>query len=100
MDERLGLDLGADPTFGALKRVHVGYREHEPWPQDLIARLIAEASPHFACPVLALSGHAFTTLHVRFRGKAVMATSERNGGVGRPFLCYELARLERGSHLA
>src|SRR5262249_17701972 len=42
-DEQLGLDLGADPTYG-IKRVHVGHREHEPWPQDLIARFMAEAS--------------------------------------------------------
>src|SRR5215510_11697163 len=40
----------------AFKRVHVGHREHKPWPQDLITRFIAEASPHFACPLLAISG--------------------------------------------
>jgi integrase len=49
-DEQLGLDLGADPTFG-IKRVHVGHREHEPWPQDLIARFVAEASPYLGFAV-------------------------------------------------
>jgi integrase len=49
-DEQLGLDLGADPTFG-IKRVHVGHHEHEPWPQDLIARFMAEASPRLAFAV-------------------------------------------------
>ena len=37
-DEELELDLGADPTFG-ITRIHVGSREHEPWPQELIDRL-------------------------------------------------------------
>jgi len=46
-DEQLALDLdGADPTHG-IKRVHVGHHEHEPWPQDLIARFMSEASPRF-----------------------------------------------------
>jgi integrase len=43
-DEELALDLGADPTHG-IKRVHVGSREHEPWPQELIGRFMAKASP-------------------------------------------------------
>ena len=49
-DEQLALDLGADPTFG-IKRVHVGHKEHEPWPQDLIARFLSEASLHLAFAV-------------------------------------------------
>jgi hypothetical protein len=50
-DEQLSLDLpGADPTFG-IKRVHVGHREHEPWPQDLIARFMADASPRLGFAV-------------------------------------------------
>jgi integrase len=49
-DEELGLDLGADPTVG-IKRVHVEHSEYEPWPQDLIARFIAEASPRLAFAV-------------------------------------------------
>jgi integrase len=50
-DEQLGLDLpGADPTFG-INRVHVGHREHERWPQDLIARFMAEASPRLGFAV-------------------------------------------------
>ena len=49
-DEQLGLDLGADPTYG-IKRVHVGHHEHEPWPQELIDRFMAEASPHLGFAV-------------------------------------------------
>jgi integrase len=50
-DEQLGLDLpGADPSFG-IKRVHVGHREHEPWPKDLIDRFMAEASPRLGFAV-------------------------------------------------
>jgi integrase len=50
-DEQLGLDLpGADPTYG-IKRVHVSHHEHEPWPQDLIARFMAEASPRLGFAV-------------------------------------------------
>ena len=50
-DEQLGLDLpGADPTHG-IKRVHVGHHEHEPWPKDLIARFMAEASPRLGFAV-------------------------------------------------
>ena len=49
-DEQLGLDLGADPTYG-IKRVHVGHREHEPWPRELIDRFMAEASPRLGFAV-------------------------------------------------
>lgn len=49
-DEQLALDLDADPTFG-IKRVHVTHREHEPWPQDLIDRFMAEASPRLGFAV-------------------------------------------------
>ena len=42
-DEELELDLGGDPTFG-IRRIHVGSREHEPWPQELIDRFMREAS--------------------------------------------------------
>jgi integrase len=50
-DEQLGLDLpGADPTYG-IKRIHVGHHEHEPWPHELIARFVAEASPHLGFAV-------------------------------------------------
>ena len=50
-DEQLGLDLpGADPTHG-IKRVHVEHSEHEPWPQELIARFMSEASPRLAFAV-------------------------------------------------
>jgi integrase len=50
-DEQLNLDLpGADPTHG-IKRAHVGHHEHEPWPQDLIARFMAEASPRLGFAV-------------------------------------------------
>ena len=49
-DEQLGLDLGADPTYG-IKRVHVGHHEHEPWPRELIDRFMAEASPHLGFAV-------------------------------------------------
>ena len=37
-DEELNLQLDADPTYG-MKRVHIGSREHEPWPQELIEDL-------------------------------------------------------------
>ena len=43
-DEELALNLGADPTYG-IKRVHIGSREHEPWPQELIDRFMREAPP-------------------------------------------------------
>jgi integrase len=43
-DEELQADLGADPTYG-IRRVHVGSREHEPWPQELIDRFMREARP-------------------------------------------------------
>src|SRR5262245_49339889 len=43
-DEELELNLGADPTYG-IKRIHVGSREHEPWPQELIDRFANDA-PH------------------------------------------------------
>jgi|GEM_PF-1671201 integrase len=50
-DEQLGLDLpGADPTYG-IRRIHVGHHEHEPWPHELIARFVAEASPHLGFAV-------------------------------------------------
>jgi integrase len=49
-DEQLGLDLGADPTVG-IRRVHVEHSEHEPWPQELIARFMAGASPRLAFAV-------------------------------------------------
>jgi len=50
-DETLGLDLpGADPTHG-IKRVHIGSHEHEPWPQELIGRFMAEASPRLGFAV-------------------------------------------------
>jgi len=43
-DEELGLNLGANPTYG-IKRVHIGSREHEPWPQELIDRFLSQAPP-------------------------------------------------------
>jgi integrase len=43
-DEELELNLGADPTYG-IKRIHIGSREHEPWPQELIDRFMREAKP-------------------------------------------------------
>jgi integrase len=49
-DEELELDLGADPSYG-IRRVHVGRREHEPWPQELIARFMADAPAHLAFAV-------------------------------------------------
>jgi integrase len=50
-DEQLSLDLpGADPTYG-IKRVHVEHSEHEPWPQELIAKFIAASSPRLAFAV-------------------------------------------------
>jgi len=49
-DEELDLNLGADPTYG-IRRVHVGHREHEPWPQELIDRFMADAPAHLAFAV-------------------------------------------------
>jgi len=50
-DEELGLDLdGADPAYG-IKRVHVGHCEREPWPQELVARFLANASPRLGFAV-------------------------------------------------
>src|SRR5262245_4893990 len=49
-DEELELNLGADPTYG-IRRVHVGHREHEPWPQELIDRFMADAPAHLAFAV-------------------------------------------------
>jgi integrase len=42
--EQLGLELGADPTYG-VKRVHKIAHEHEPWPPELIERFLREARP-------------------------------------------------------
>jgi integrase len=50
-DEQLALDLdGADPTHG-IRRVHVVHREHEPWPKELVARFLSNASPRLAFAV-------------------------------------------------
>jgi integrase len=45
VDEHLDeIELGANPTLG-VHRVHEGTKEHEPWPDELIARFDAVAAP-------------------------------------------------------
>jgi len=44
--EQLGLELDADPTHG-VPRVHEVKHEHEPWPDELIARLCRKPDHHY-----------------------------------------------------
>ena len=50
-DQHLDLDLGANPTAG-VTRVHKVKKEHEPWPDDLLAAFDAHAPGHLQLAVM------------------------------------------------
>jgi integrase len=52
-DQHLDLDLGANPTAG-VTRVHKVKKEHEPWPDDVLAAFDAHAPGHLRLAVLLL----------------------------------------------
>ena len=90
-DEQLGLDLGADPSFG-IKRVHVGHREHEPWPKDLIDRFMAEASPRLGFAVrLALGTGLRRSDLVKLRWGDLRGTTSRSASRKRASLSWSAA---------
>jgi integrase len=52
-DQHLDTNLGANPTAG-VSRVHKAKKEHEPWPDDVLAAFEAHARGHLRLAVLLL----------------------------------------------
>ena len=52
-DQHLDIDLAANPTVG-VARIHKGKKEHEPWPDDVLAAFEAHAPGHLWLAVLLL----------------------------------------------
>ncbi|MGC2076192.1 MAG: tyrosine-type recombinase/integrase [Xanthobacteraceae bacterium] len=52
-DQHLDLDLGANPTVG-ISRVHKVIKEHQPWPDDVLAAFAAAAPGHLRLAVMLL----------------------------------------------
>jgi integrase len=52
-DQHLDIDLGANPTAG-VSRVHKAKKEHEPWPDDVLAAFDAHAPGHLRLAVMLL----------------------------------------------
>jgi integrase len=52
-DQHLDVDLASNPTIG-VARIHKGKKEHEPWPDDVLAAFDAHAPGHLRLAVLLL----------------------------------------------
>jgi integrase len=52
-DQHLDIDLGANPTAG-ISRLHKVKKEHQPWPDDVLAAFEAHAPGHLRLAVLLL----------------------------------------------
>jgi integrase len=52
-DQHLDIDLASNPTIG-VARIHKGKKEHEPWPDDVLAAFDAHAPGHLRLAVLLL----------------------------------------------